>query len=129
MQSESEDSGGVTISKVPDERDDYEKLLDDDELKYTISKFKETSRIWSEDFGIDLIEVVRSALHLLSDSDYVDVETAEDTMKMIRAVSKVQDIVASNPDIGEMLYVLLSADFSFDELFPVRKEAGVSDNA
>lgn len=129
MQSESEDSGGIAVAKVVDERDDYEKLLDDDELKFTISKFKETSRIWCEDFGVDLIEVIRSTLHLLSDRDDADVETAEETMRLNKVVSVVKDITVISPDIGEMLYVLLSADFSFDELFPERKVVGVSDNA
>lgn len=121
MQSENDTDGGIAVSKVQDTRDDYEKILDADELKYTIAKFKEVSRVWSEDFGVDLIEIIRDTLHMLSASEDKEIEKAEDIMKVTNAMSRIKDIAVKHPDIGEILYVLLSADISFEEMFPSRE--------
>lgn len=98
-------TGGVrvdiaSIQNVTQMEDAYEKLMDEDELRYAISAIKSLQPVLVTEARLDLLYTMRQALKGIPDS-----------VKMLREVCEDYSV------LGEHIRVVLGSGYSFEELF------------
>lgn len=92
---------GVKISSLVEERDDYDILIDTEELMFTVKKIIALNDEIIVNTGVDLIFCMRKAV-----SGYPE------------AVSELTDLCKEYSWIAEYVQIILSSGISFEDLFP-----------
>lgn len=96
-----EDSTGVKLSSIADMRDDYEDILDKEELAYTVNEVCNLNNEFKADMGIDFIFCMRRAVQGIP-----------------FAVEEIMKICAEYKRVAEYVKVILSSRVEFQTLFP-----------
>lgn len=104
-ESDSENSGenrsGIASSMLKDERDDYEKLIDDEELKFNVLKLRKMSDEITAEYRVNIVYAMFQARKGIPS-----------------AVESLKRVCEEDSRISEIIFSILNSGYELEKLFP-----------
>ena len=96
-----ENRSGIASSMLKDDNDDYEKLIDDEELNFNVLKLKKMFGEITAEYHIDIVHAMFQARKGIPS-----------------AVATLKSVCEEDSQISEIIFSILNSGYELEELFP-----------